>query len=91
VKFLINTTKVFCGVALLIVGLGGGVGLCLSSPKAFKLMLVSGTPVSCPVGGSEVKVPGRLVAAVLISVPVGALLGAWWFLSSVYNSHERDA
>jgi hypothetical protein len=91
VKLLLKTFKILCGITFLVVGIGGVVGLCFSSPTAFKQMVVYRTPVRCPVHGNEVEVPGRLVAGIVIGVPIGALLGAWWVFSSVFASrHERD-
>jgi hypothetical protein len=91
VKLFIKTLKILCGTGLLVVAIGGGVGLCFSNVVAFKSMIVKGTPVICPVRGTQVKVPGRMVALIIFGVPSGALLGGCWFLRSAFEAeHEGD-
>lgn len=90
-KLLVKTLKILCGTGLLIVAIGGGVGLGFSNPVAFKSMIVQGTPVICPVRDTQVKVPGRIVALVILGVPLGALLGGYWLLRSAFEEeHEGD-
>lgn len=78
--------KILFGIGLLTVALGDGVGICLSSAVAFKAMIVDGTPVICPIRGSEVRVPGRLAVGLVFGVPIAAFLAGWWLLREADES-----
>jgi hypothetical protein len=90
-KHLIKTVKILFGIGLLIVAAGSVVYLCLSGSAPFKAMIVAGTPVICRIRGTEVKVPGRLVASLILGVPFTSLLAGAWLLRKAYNAdHKHD-
>ncbi len=88
-KRLTKTLKILCGIGLLAVAIGGGVGFCFSSGVALKSMIVQGTPVICPVGNTQVKVPGRIVALIILGAPLSALLAGCWFLRSAFEDEDE--
>jgi hypothetical protein len=63
-------------------------GIRFSSFTAFKAMIVDGRPLVCPVRGTELKVPGRLVAGLIFGVPITALLAGWWLLRDAYDTEH---
>jgi len=83
--------RTVCGLVLLLVASTGALG-CLLSSAALKSMVVEGTPVTCPYRGTQFKLPGRLVGAVMIGIPTVAFVsGAWLLVSGVRRDDERNA
>ena len=86
---MIKMLKFVCGISLLVFGIGGATGVYRSS-GAIKPMVIDRRPVVCPVRGGELKVPGRLVAAILFGVPIVSLLAAWSVLSSALHDSDKN-
>jgi hypothetical protein len=74
---------------LLGLAMTGAVG-CLLSTAALRQMLINGTPVVCPYRGTQLKLPGRPIGALLIAIPTLALGSGFWLLTSGFRKDEES-
>jgi hypothetical protein len=76
--------SIVAGIVLLLGAVGGGV-CWVTGFEMFKEMLVDGVPVFFSRGGSQTQIPGRLVGALVLIVPIAFAVGGVWLLRSGFD------
>ena len=75
---------IIAGIVLLLVA-GGGVVFWVTEFEMHREVLVRGTPVFFDRGGSQIEIPGRLVVALVLVVPIVCAVGGVWLLRSGFE------
>jgi len=74
---------------LLLLGVGGAV-YWITGFDMLKMMLLDGVPVFFSHAGNQIQVPGRLVGALVLVVPiVCAVAGIWLLLTAFHTEHQK--
>ena len=81
-----RTLLIASGVALLLLGVAGLV-VWVTGFAFLKEALLDGVPFFFDRGGGQVQVPGRVVGAVAVMVPLLGAVGGFWLLRLAF---ERD-
>ena len=82
--------SIVAGVVLLLLAVGGVV-CWITCFEMLREMLVDGVPVFIGHGGSQTQVPGRLVGAAVLMVPIAFVIGGVWLLRSGFDREvEHD-
>ena len=80
--------SIIAGLVLLILA-GGGVVCWVTGFEMFREMLVDGVPVFFRHGGGQTQIPGRLVGAVVLIVPIAFVIGGVWLLRSGFDREAK--
>jgi H+/Cl- antiporter ClcA len=73
--------SIIIGIALLLVA-GGGVVCWVTDFKAHRQILFGVSSVSVNLEGRRIEIPGRLVVALVIGIPIVCAVGGVWLLRS---------
>jgi hypothetical protein len=76
--------SIIVGIVLLLVA-GCGVVCWVSEFEMHKTILIDGSTVSYDRGGSHVEIPGRLVVALVLVIPIVCAVGGGWLLHSEFD------
>ena len=76
------------GSVLLLLAVGGVV-YWVSGFEILWEMLVDGVPIFFDRGGSQTQVPGRLVPALALMVPVACAIAGVWLLRAAFDKEEE--
>ena len=76
--------SIVAGLVLLLVAIGGGV-YWVTGFEMLREMLVEGVPVFFDHRGSQTQIPGRLVGALVLIVPIDFAIGGVWLLRSGFD------
>ena len=80
--------SIFGGSVLLLLA-AGGVICWVTGYEMLREMLVDGAPVFFDRGGSQTQIPGRLVAALALTVPVVCAIAVGWLLRTAFDKEEE--
>jgi hypothetical protein len=78
------------GGSLLLLLAVGGVVCWVTGFEMLREMLVDGVPVFFNRGGSQTQVPGRLIAALALTVPVACAISGVWLLRAALGTEEEE-
>ena len=76
--------SIVAGIVLLLLAVGDGV-CWVTGFEMFREMLMDGVPVFFDHGGSQTQIPGRLVGALVLIVPIAFAIGGVWLLRSGFD------
>ncbi len=80
--------SIFGGSVLLLLAVGGVV-CWVTGFEMLREMLIDGVPVFFNRGGSQTQIPGRLVAALAIIVPVACAIVGCWLIRAAFDKEEE--
>ena len=80
--------SIFGGSVLLLLAVGGVIGW-VTGFEILREMLVDGIPVFLNRGGSQTQIPGRLVAALVLTAPVACAIVGGWLLRAAFDKEEE--
>ena len=83
-----RTFSIFGGSVLLLLAVGGVI-CWVTGFEMLREMLVDGVPVFFDRGGSQTQVPGRLVGALVLIVPVACAIAGGWLLRPALHKEEE--
>lgn len=82
--------SIVASIVLLLVAVGGGI-CWVTAFEMFREMLIDGVPVIFDYGGSQTQIPGRLLGALVLVVPIVCAVGGVWLLRSGFDrGSEHD-
>jgi hypothetical protein len=82
--------SIFGGSVLLLLAVGGVI-CWVTGFEMLREMLVDGVPVFFNRGGSQTQIPGRLVGALALLVPVACALAGGWLLRAAFDKAEEKS
>jgi len=76
-----KTFSIITGIILLIVTAGSGVCWAMGF-EMLQAMLVDGAPLFFEHAGDQIQIPGRLIGALMLIIPITCLITGVWLIKS---------
>ena len=79
---------IFGGVMLMLLAISGAV-CWVNGFEMLQEILINGAPIFFDHGGRQIELPGRLVGALALTVPIVCLIGGIWLLRLAFDRDDE--